>query len=190
MRSWTDPLHALQWMEEHIRQAPAEHRWIGYLSYDLGGLFEDLPAIALDDLGLPLFEFGLVAGGTGVPPVRGAQHGRDARATGIRSTFSRESYLAAVSRAIEYIRAGDIFQVNLSQRFTASSHEPPHLIYERLLETAPAWYGGMLDFGDYSLVCNSPELFLRVEPDAATGECRIITRPIKGTRPRKAGMEA
>ena len=85
---------------------------------------------------------------------------------------------------MEYIRAGDVFQINLSQRFSVATSESPGEIYRRLLDSTPAWYGALLDFGDHALICNSPELFLRVSPDG-----RIVTRPIKGTPARIQGME-
>ena len=56
----------------------------------------------------------------------------------LSSNFSREAYLDAVERAIEYIAAGDVFQVNLSQRFTAALPEHPAQIYERLRAQSPA----------------------------------------------------
>ena len=106
------------------------------------------------------------------------------------STFTRDAYVTAVRRAIEYIRAGDVFQVNLSQRFAAPLHDDSSCIYDRLLEAAPARYGGYLDFGDFALLCNSPELFLRVARNRESGRREVITRPIKGTRPRGPGMKA
>jgi anthranilate/para-aminobenzoate synthase component I len=99
----------------------------------------------------------------------------------LRSTFERDAYISAVERVIDYIRGGDVFQVNLSQRFTLPMVEAPIRIADRLL---PARYGAFLDFGDHAIISNSPELFIRVTPDR-----RIITRPIKGTRPRAPGME-
>lgn len=112
------------------------------------------------------------------------------RTGAVRSTFTRGQYLKAVGTAIEYIRAGDIFQVNLSQRFSAHLFEDPKTIYQRLLEASPAHYGGLLDFCDYALICNSPELFLRVTREPETAIRRVTTRPIKGTRPRLPGMAA
>jgi len=106
------------------------------------------------------------------------------------STFTRERYIDVVERILEYIRAGDVFQVNLSQRFTAPLRENPATIYSRLLASAPARYGGLLDFGDHALICNSPELFLQVIPDEETGTRQLQTRPIKGTRPRQPGLDA
>ncbi|HTL29784.1 MAG TPA: aminodeoxychorismate synthase component I, partial [Tepidisphaeraceae bacterium] len=102
----------------------------------------------------------------------------------LRSTFTRDEYELAVARVIEYIRAGDVFQVNLSQRFTAPLTCSPHELYQRLQSTAPAKYAAFLDFGEFSLISNSPELFLHVDRDRG-----VVTRPIKGTRPRLPGMD-
>jgi para-aminobenzoate synthetase component 1 len=194
--TWHDPLDALSWMEQDARSRgnnDPDARWVGFLNYDLGRLFETLPSRAIDDVDLPLFEFALIPGGRGTPGSRP----RDIPLTPVPAgtelptcTFSREAYVHAVARAIEFIRAGDVFQVNLSQRFSSPLREPPERIYARLLADAPARYGGLLDFGDYALVSNSPELFLRISTDPESGERRVVTRPIKGTRPRQRGMEA
>src|SRR5439155_12061940 len=106
------------------------------------------------------------------------------------SNFSRDAYIEAVERAIDYIAAGDVFQVNLSQRFTAPLTEHPSQIYERLRRQSPAMYGAYLDHLDYALLCNSPELFLRVFREDASGRRKVITRPIKGTRSRAPGMDS
>lgn len=185
-RQWSDPLEALAWLEADLRARPGA-RWVGFISYDLGRWFERLPVTAADDLRLPLFQFARVESESApfprtISPDSGA-------AKVVQSTFSRAQYLSAIERAIDYIRAGDVFQVNLSQRFTAPLREPPEAIYRRLTERSPAHYGGLLDFGNYALICNSPELFLRVASDSRTGERRVITRPIKGTRPNLPGMD-
>jgi anthranilate/para-aminobenzoate synthase component I len=193
--TWDDPLKALEWMASTF---PRPGRWVGFLSYDLGRWFEEVPAQALDDLHLPLFAFGFVpqedsavtpvtapsplASPRALRPSRGAAI--ESGEVHIQSNFTREEYLRAVARAIDYIAAGDIFQVNLSQRLTLATTRSASTIYDHLLATAPAHYGGLLDFGDFALICNSPELFFRIDPDG-----RIITRPIKGTRPRRPGMD-
>src|SRR5699024_4386873 len=97
--------------------------------------------------------------------------------------FTRPEYEAAVQRAIDYIAAGDIFQVNLAQRFSIGLRDQPADIYYRLSRDFPADYGALLNYEDYCLISNSPELFLHVTPDR-----RVITRPIKGTRPIGEGM--
>jgi para-aminobenzoate synthetase component 1 len=104
----------------------------------------------------------------------------------LTSNLSRVAYIEAVERARQYIAAGDVFQVNLSQRFTAPLREDPAAIYERLQRQSPALYGAYLDHGDYALIGNSPELFLRVEREG--GRRRATTRPIKGTRASGDGM--
>ncbi len=98
--------------------------------------------------------------------------------TEITGNFSRVDYLRAVRRAIDYIAAGDIFQVNLSQRFHARVASTPLDLYHRLRAINPAPMGGFLQFGDGAVVSASPELFLRVRGR------NVETRPIKGTRPR------
>jgi para-aminobenzoate synthetase component 1 len=192
-RRWRDPLEALRWMETSIREYATvrpDAKWVGYLSYDLGRLFESLPAASADDgLGLPLFAFTLhSAHDEHQLPVFPETPSR-AREDPLRSNFTRRGYCAAVERAIEYIRAGDVFQVNLSQRFTAGLTAPPALVYDRLRELSPAAYGACLQYGDFALLCNSPELFLRVTPDPVSGRRRVVTRPVKGTRPRAPGMD-
>jgi len=102
---------------------------------------------------------------------------------GIRSTFTREGYLAAVARVREYILAGDIFQANLSQRFEAPVHEPAPALYRRLRRVNPAPFAAYLAFDDVELLSASPERFLHLDPVTRGVE----TRPIKGTRPRGTG---
>jgi para-aminobenzoate synthetase component 1 len=161
---------------------------IGYIAYEAGRLFERLPTTARDDLGLPvlaLMDFTRAGDVPASAPIATCRPLR--RESEIRSTFTRDSYIAAVERAIDYIAAGDVFQVNLSQRFTVPLRDEPWTIYQRLRAAAPALYGAYLDFGDFQLISNSPELFLRVMP-LPDGRRRVITRPIKGTRPRGPGQ--
>ena len=97
----------------------------------------------------------------------------------VRSNFTRTSYEAAVARALEYIAAGDIYQVNLSQRFEAAWKAPARELYAALRTESPARYGVFAHLGNGRAVCSiSPELFLSVRGREVT------TRPIKGTRPR------
>ncbi len=99
-------------------------------------------------------------------------------APNVFSNFTQDEYLAAVRRVIEYIHAGDVFQVNLSQRLLAPLTEHPLDLYGRLREVCPSPYGCYFDMGDFQVLSASPEQFLKV----SDGE--VITRPIKGTRPR------
>ncbi len=97
----------------------------------------------------------------------------------VTSNFSRAGYLDAVRRAVEYVHAGDCFQVNVSQRLLAPMTDHPLALYERLRSRNPAPFAGYLDLGDFQLVSASPERFLEVDPAG-----HVRTRPIKGTRPR------
>lgn len=183
LRRWSEPLSALQWLSGVARQAPAS-RWVGFISYDLASWLE--PALRLRHTAdLPLFAFARIE------PIAASANRRDSEPSAPRtsviaeSNFTPSSYRSAVARAIEYVHAGDVFQVNLSQRFDAPAPTDPMPIYETMQRHRPAHYGAYLRFGDLSLLCNSPELFLHVTPDR-----RVLTRPIKGTRPIGLQMDA
>jgi len=105
-------------------------------------------------------------------------------ANGLTSNFSGEAYRAATRRAIDYIRAGDIFQVNLSQRLIHAATAHSLELYCRLRERNPAPFAGYLDGGDWQIASASPERFIRV------ADGRVETRPIKGTRGRSRSPEA
>jgi aminodeoxychorismate synthase component I len=179
-KEWADPLAALDWMST---QFPIPRgKWIGHINYDLGRLFEQLPAGPADDLQLPLFHFHYC-----VPSFDRSNFPEPPHATSdalLASQFTRDQYEAAVQRAIDYIAAGDMFQVNLSQRFSIGLRSQPADVYYRLSRDYPADFGAFLNYDDYCLISNSPELFLHVSPDR-----RVTTRPIKGTRPIGEGME-
>ncbi len=95
------------------------------------------------------------------------------------SNLSRGEYLRRVERAIAYIEAGDIYQVNFTQRFTTETMASPLALYLRLRATNPADFAAFVPWDDETVICSSPELFLDVSPSG-----RVITRPIKGTRGR------
>jgi para-aminobenzoate synthetase component 1 len=107
-----------------------------------------------------------------------AQHGTRNTEHGIRSTFTRESFIAAVESAQRYIRAGDIYQVNLTHRLTAPWQGGGWNLFRQLADVSPAPFSAFVDCGDFQLASSSPELFLRLSGS------HIQTRPIKGTRPR------
>ncbi|MFA6141859.1 MAG: aminodeoxychorismate synthase component I [Candidatus Omnitrophota bacterium] len=177
---------------------------VGYFSYDLKQFIEKLPDIAHDDLGLPDCIAGFYdniltydnlkkrAYLSGIGPKSRANEFMDACAVVrhekktsfssaplLESNFTRDSYVEAVKKAKDYIRMGDIYQVNLSQRFEAELVDIDQLsLYSRLRRIAPAPFSSYLDFKDVSILSSSPERFL-----FKRGRY-IETRPIKGTRPR------
>ncbi len=97
------------------------------------------------------------------------------------SSFSKENYLQSILKIKDYLRAGDCYQVNLSQRFETKVNEDPWTIYQRLREISPAPYSAFIDTGGFQILSSSPELFLEARADGT-----LITKPIKGTRKRGA----
>jgi len=104
------------------------------------------------------------------------------------SGFSREGFIAAVQRAQEYIRAGDIFQVVLSQRLSVPFKARPVDVYRALRALNPSPYMYFLDVGEMQVVGASPEILVRLEHDQE-GRGTVTVRPIAGTRPRGATPE-
>src|SRR5690606_10464213 len=98
----------------------------------------------------------------------------------IVSNTPPERYLAMVARAKDYIAAGDIFQVVLSQRFEAPFALPAFALYRALRRVNPSPFLFHLDFGDFCVVGSSPEILVRARGGTVT------VRPIAGTRPRGA----
>ncbi len=99
------------------------------------------------------------------------------------SNFSREDFIAAVERAKEYIRAGDVFQVVPSQRFSIPFALPPFALYRALRRINPAPFLFFFDFGGFAAVGASPEILVRLRDGTVT------VRPLAGTRRRGATPE-
>lgn len=104
-----------------------------------------------------------------------------------RATWRHDdaSYLAAIASCQDSIRAGDAYQLCLTNRAQAATAADPLAVHLRLRRASPAPHAGFLRIGDEVLVSSSPEQFLQVEADG-----RVRTRPIKGTRPRGATVVA
>lgn len=179
---------------------PAGSGWILYLAYDFAHVFEPVvPCLqpVLDEPLALLWRYRALAcvGGesTEVPNWRGA--GDWARAQLAAATAQPAalrpaqlavtedeptSFLAGVARIHDYLRAGDVFQVNLSRAWRASSPDPidAHALALALNAVNPAPYAALLRHGDFAVVSSSPERLVRVHGQ------RIETRPIAGTRRR------
>ena len=108
----------------------------------------------------------------------GFQPATENKESALRSNFTAEKYIEAVDRVREYIAAGDVFQVNLSQRFEADLTVTPYELYWRLRKANPAPFAAYLHFDGVTIISASPERFLKVQGDL------VETRPVKGTRPR------
>jgi len=99
------------------------------------------------------------------------------------SNAAPQEYMAMVARAKDYIAAGDIFQVVLSQRFSTPFDLPPFALYRALRRVNPSPFLYFLDFGEFAIAGSSPEILVRVR------ENEVTIRPIAGTRPRGANPE-
>ncbi|WP_439579948.1 anthranilate synthase component I [Elioraea sp.] len=101
----------------------------------------------------------------------------------VRSNMTQEAYQAAVAKAVEYIHAGDAFQIVPSQRFAVPFALPPFALYRSLRRLNPSPFLFFLDFGGFAVVGSSPEIMVRLR------EGIVTIRPLAGTRPRGATHE-
>jgi para-aminobenzoate synthetase component 1 len=183
---------------------------IGYLGFELAREVEALPATTLNDVGAPDLAFAWYDAAVvedhqqgrtwlvGRPDAVAALRARLAAVPllpeprpsvghgPLRSNMSRDQYLSRVARARDYIAAGDIYQVNLSQRFSTLCPSDGFEVYRSLRQVSAAPFSAYLDLrGELSgleVLSSSPERFLLAD------QAHLETRPIKGTRPRGAGV--
>jgi len=180
---------------------------LGFLAYDLKNHLERLPTTAIDDLHLPdmvfafprrlvvhdrrggrFWQVGITyedAGGRVSAPEAGelwppATPVGAYRVGPPESNFTREAYLQALTRIREYISNGDVYQVNLTQRFSFPLSGEPYHLMQRLFQLNPAPFYAYLHCDDFQVLSTSMERFLYQRGDY------LETRPIKGTRPRGA----
>jgi para-aminobenzoate synthetase component 1 len=187
--------------------APLAAGGMGFLAYELKNHLERLPTTAIDDLDLPemvvafpqrlvvhdrragcFWQVGVTledAGGRRLAPEEKeiwlpAVPLGPYRVGKPKSNFTREAYLKALSRIREYIRQGDVYQVNLTQRFSFPLSGEPYYLFLRLFQLNPAPFYAYLNCEDFQVLSTSMERFLCRRGDY------LETRPIKGTRPRGA----
>lgn len=96
----------------------------------------------------------------------------------VRSNFTHDEYIEALDTIHEYIRSGDIYQVNLTQRFETDLFASPQMLYQVLRKINPAPFSSIIEFGEGTIVSSSPERYLKLT------DRQMETRPIKGTTPR------
>jgi para-aminobenzoate synthetase component I len=181
---------------------------IGYLAYDLGLNLNGVSMTATDDLMLPHYYFNFYdnliifdhacgrqyISACGVLTDHRSSISRieeliakqnklkdqaviktDAR---LESSFTKEEYLEAVRKVKSYIRNGDIYIANLTQRFYARTKKDAYTIYRDLRTINPAPFAAFLRLENFDVISSSPERFIRITQQ------KVETRPIKGTRPR------
>ncbi|BDI61197.1 anthranilate synthase component I [Qipengyuania nanhaisediminis] len=122
------------------------------------------------------------------PRAQPARHEPPAHEPSLSPVMEGDDYKALVERAQQYILAGDIFQVVLAQRFTCPFTLPPFALYRALRRVNPSPFLYFLDLPGFAIVGSSPEILVRVRPDA-DGAQQVTVRPIAGTRPRGATRE-
>lgn len=185
--------------------------WYGYIGFEFAGRFESLPRRTFHDGALPhlrlaLFDEVIVLDHAEQratiyhsPQLREVldipareplfdhwHYACESRAQdsdapiemSVRSSDARGPHVARVTRALEYIAAGDIYQVNLAHRLDLETNADPLTVHQKIRAANPAQYAAYLSSTHGAISSASPELFLRATDD------RVITRPIKGTRPR------
>ena len=160
-------------------RAHRDRRVAGWLGYDLGLDVEAWPLRLRDDFAVPVLHVAAYATvrewapslPAGAPPVPAARE--------LRAHVGRADYERRVAAVVEHIRAGDIFQANLTQPFTATFAGDPRALFWRLCERSPAPFCAYVEDGaGTAVLSSSPEEFLWRQGTA------VRTRPIKGTRPR------
>ncbi len=174
---------------------------VGYFSYDLGRRFETLPSTAIDveqlpDMAVGIYDRAIVVdhaahrsfyiGPDGTMPILSTSPRArpELRALDrVQTNLDRADYFAAFERVIDYIRAGDCYQVNLARRFALPVAGDPWVGYRCLRSISPAPCGAYLNTPEVQILSVSPERFLQVRGDG------VETRPIKGTRPRAANAD-
>ncbi len=192
---------------EGFKDFPFNGGAIGYFSYDLARRLEKLPVIADDAEHIPEMAVGIYNWAVVVD-----HHQRQSFLVGqgcnedhwqslislfstlptkdqtkqfkvtseVKSNMDKVSYSRAFDKIKHYLKEGDCYQVNLSQRFVAGCEGYPWSAYQQLREMNAAPFSAFLNFPEVQILSSSPERFLKLENG------RVETKPIKGTRPRKA----
>ena len=157
----------------------------GYIAYESGAAFEPkLAAVApAASKHLPLLRFFAYEDAMMLSPQMADRHIADACAQGHQislpeADWSFDEYTPRMARVLEYIRAGDIYQANLTFPLTGNLQGEPLSLYAALRSAQPVGFGAYLQMSDATVLSLSPELMIRRSGD------RLITRPMKGTSPR------
>jgi para-aminobenzoate synthetase component 1 len=157
----------------------ADQRVVGWLGYDLGLDVEAWPLRLGDDFPAPVLHVAAYATVRAFAPAVPCGAPTLPPAAELRAHVARRDYEARVAAVVEHIRAGDIFQANLTQPVSGRWHGDPRALFWRLCEQSPAPFAAYVEDGQGTAVLSSsPEEFLWRDGAA------VRTRPIKGTRPR------
>lgn len=201
-----------QYSIENNTELPFISGGIGYFSYDLAREIEELPSIASEDIDIPsccynfydniiildnLYKSVYITALGILKPQKDSiqsiaaciQKGEKIvyeKVGGIvnnfTSGFEKKHYINTVSKVRAYIKSGDIYITNLTQRFSCKISKSAYEIYKDLRHINPAPFAAFMNFEDFNIICSSPERFLSIR------NRMVETRPIKGTMPR--GLDA
>ncbi len=174
--------------------------WIGYLAYELGIVIEPTAA-SLPKQDWPLVDLvwcdkalvhdrdsnGWWSIGDIDPPEHIAKHTSNLTCSTLIDHEGDDSFISAVQKTVDYIHAGDIFQANITRRFSTEVNGDIRNAALSFLGKQGGWFGAWMEFPDDGrfLLSMSPELFLQVNGETK----KIITRPMKGTRPEHDAPE-
>lgn len=184
---------------------------IGYISYDSGRMLENLPDTSQEDFVIPdirfifyknLIVFDLKNNKKYITDIDGDNERIDKilrvihdgkkmkekivateSVNRFHSNFIKEDYKKAVSKLKDYIKSGDVYIANMTQRFWCENDEEAFSIYKKLRSINKAPFSAFLNFKDFQIISSSPERFIQVKDNKAH------TRPIKGTRPRGNSLD-
>lgn len=185
---------------------------IGYISYDSARMLEDIPDISEEDFKIPDIRFvfykniiicDLINDKKYITDIEGNEESIHSILSIIHngskvtdeevprkssntfySNFVKENYKSAIIKIKNYIVSGDVYIVNMTQRFWCYNNEDSFKIYKKLRSINKAPFSAYLNFEDFQIISSSPERFIQVVNNKAH------TRPIKGTRPRGTTIEA
>lgn len=183
---------------------------IGYMSYDAGRIIEDLPDSSIEDFNIPDMKFAFYKNIIIFDLTNNKQYIsyfedeeekvedilRKIEALKIEkeefvfntenkfiSNFRKDDYKKAITKLKDYIRSGDVYIANMTQRFYCENEEDSFSIYKKLRSINKAPFAAYLNFKDFQIVSSSPERFIQIKDGI------VHTRPIKGTRPRGRNKE-
>jgi len=186
---------------------------IGYISYDIGLMLEDIELTSREDLIIPHYYFifydnliifdkksnkkyisscgvlkeqeesALIIERKISDQVKVEYKEVNNSSGAFESNFSRSEYIKSVSKVKDYIRSGDVYIANMTQRFTAKTNKDSYDIYRDLRMINPAPFAAFMRLNEFDIISSSPERFLKIVDNF------VETRPIKGTRARGKNKE-
>ncbi|MBD7915685.1 aminodeoxychorismate synthase component I [Clostridium sp. Sa3CUN1] len=183
---------------------------MGYISYDICRILEEIPNTSIEDFNISdmrfifynnIIIFDLINNKQFITSLNGkedeinfilnkiskCEHIEEVKVGEIKnnfiSNFNKEDYKNSIRKLKDYIVNGDVYIANMTQRFYTETNEESFEIYKKLRSINKAPFSAFLNFNDFQIISSSPERFIEINNK------KVITRPIKGTRPRGKNKE-